>query len=152
GRRAQIFEYSMTPEERSLYDDVTTYLLQPQLYAFRGSQRQLLLISFHRLMASSVPALARSLMKVAERLKRLLMRGSSSQTDGTLLAELEEEDVEIEEEEREAPEPRLVKAELERVLSFITRADALPRDSKADKLLEVMNVIRQRLPERGRLV
>lgn len=155
GRRAQIFEYSMTPEEKSLYDDITTYLLQPQLFAFRGNQRQLLLISFHRLMASSVPALASSLRKVAERLKRLLRVGPSHQTDAaTLLDDLEEEAVEseTEEEKAELPEPRLVQAELERVLNFITRADALPRDSKADKVLEVMNVIRQRPSERGRLV
>jgi hypothetical protein len=155
GRRAQIFEYSMTLEEKLLYDDVTAYLLEPQLFAFRGSQRQLLLISFHRLMASSVPALASSLRKVAERLKRLLRVPPSDQADvGTLLDDLEEEDVgsEAEEETVDLPEPRVVKAELERVLNFISRAEFLPRDSKAEKLLEVMNVIRQRPPERGRLV
>jgi SNF2 family DNA or RNA helicase len=38
-RHAQIFEYSMTPQEKSLYDDVTAYLLEPQLLAFRGNQR-----------------------------------------------------------------------------------------------------------------
>ena len=32
-RRAQIFEYSMTPPEKSLYDDVTAYLLGPHLIA-----------------------------------------------------------------------------------------------------------------------
>jgi hypothetical protein len=26
-RRAQIFEYSMTPKEKSLYDEVTAYLV-----------------------------------------------------------------------------------------------------------------------------
>ena len=71
-RRAQIFEYSMTQQEKSLYDDVTAYLLEPQLLAFRGNQRRLLLIGFHRLMASSVPALANSLKKVAERLSGML--------------------------------------------------------------------------------
>ena len=56
-RCAQIFEYSMTPKEKLLYDKVTAYLLEPQLFAFRGNQRQLLLIGFHRLMGSSVAAL-----------------------------------------------------------------------------------------------
>ena len=55
----------MSDDERSLYDDVTEYLLQPTLYAFAGSQRRLLLIGFHRRMASSIPALAASLENVA---------------------------------------------------------------------------------------
>src|SRR6201997_147709 len=35
GRRCQIFEYAMAPKEKSLYDDVTAYLLEPQLFTFR---------------------------------------------------------------------------------------------------------------------
>ena len=52
-RRALLLEYRMSPEERQVYDDVTRYLLEPNICAFSGNQRQLLLISFHRLMASS---------------------------------------------------------------------------------------------------
>ena len=59
-RRCRLYEYEMSSDERSLYDDVTEYLLQPSLYAFAGSQRRLLLIGFHRRMASSIPALAAS--------------------------------------------------------------------------------------------
>src|SRR5262249_2596450 len=44
GRHAQLFEYSMTPEEKQLYDDVTAYLLESGICAFRGNQRRLLLI------------------------------------------------------------------------------------------------------------
>ena len=47
----------MTAKEKSLYDEVTAYLLEPQLFAFRGNQRRLLLIGFHRLMGSSIAAL-----------------------------------------------------------------------------------------------
>ena len=70
-RRCRLYEYAMSDDERSLYDDVTEYLLQPSLYAFAGRQRRLLLIGFHRRMASSIPALASSLEKVAARLRRL---------------------------------------------------------------------------------
>ena len=65
GRQARLFEYPMSPAEKSLYDDVTQYLLEPGILAFQGSQRQLLLLSFHRLMASSTRALAASLEGVA---------------------------------------------------------------------------------------
>ena len=70
-RRCRLYEYAMSDDERSLYDDVTEYLLQPSLYAFSGRQRRLLLIGFHRRMASSIPALAASLENVAARLRRL---------------------------------------------------------------------------------
>ncbi len=70
-RRCRLYEYAMSEAERSLYDDVTEYLLEPSLYAFAGRQRRLLLIGFHRRMASSIPALAASLENVARRLRRL---------------------------------------------------------------------------------
>lgn len=72
-RQARLFEYSMAPPERSLYDEVTRYLLEPDLCAFRGGQRRLLLLGFHRRMASSLEALATSLEAVAERLEGMLL-------------------------------------------------------------------------------
>lgn len=156
GRRAQIFDYTMSPEEKSLYDDVTAYLLEPQLQAFRGNQRQLLLIGFHRLMASSVAALAASLKKVAQRLE-LLARGAAPDT--SLLRDLDDEDLRLSfdeeeeaEEKQEPADPDRAAKELERVRQFIRRAETLPRDSKADKLLEVMRIIGERSPDRRRAV
>src|SRR5215472_8557700 len=95
-RRCRLYEYEMSSDERSLYDDVTEYLLQPLLYAFAGSQRRLLLIGFHRRMASSIPALAASLENVATRLRRL--QGGLSSNDAVIkeFRDLEDED-EIEE-------------------------------------------------------
>jgi superfamily II DNA or RNA helicase len=156
-RRAQLFHYSMAPREKALYDDVTAYLLEPQLLAFRGNQRQLLLIGFHRLMASSVAALAESLCKVAQRLERL---ASGEQPDyKAFLEDLEDEDIrftledpEAQEEERTAPDPAAVANELRRVRDFIQRAETLPRDSKAEKLLEVMRIIGDRPAESRRVV
>ncbi len=72
-RQARLFEYSMGPEERALYEDVSRYLLGADLCAFRGGQRKLMLLSFRRLMASSLEALAQSLEKVAERLEGMLL-------------------------------------------------------------------------------
>lgn len=60
GREARLFEYAMAPDEKSLYDDVTQYLLEPRILAFEGRHRQLLLLGFHRLMASSNAALAQA--------------------------------------------------------------------------------------------
>ena len=74
GREARLFEYAMAPDEKSLYDDVTQYLLEPGILAFEGRHRQLLLLGFHRRMASSNAALAASLRGVAQRLGRMLER------------------------------------------------------------------------------
>jgi adenine-specific DNA-methyltransferase len=147
-RQAQLFEYTMSPEERSLYDDVTAYLLEPSLYAFRGKQRQLLLIAFHRGMASSLRALSRSLEKVADRLRRLRDGRHDEAADLEAIAEDLDNDEELPpEEEPEEPSPpkaaRTVAAELARVESFIGRARALPTDSKARTLLKAVELVAQ---------
>lgn len=59
-REARLFNYAMNPAERALYDDVTRYLLEPGIQAFQGKHRQLLLLGFHRRLASSTRALAAS--------------------------------------------------------------------------------------------
>ena len=71
-RPPRVFEYAMSPEEKALYDDVTAWLMREDLFAFRGNQRHLLLIGFHRRMASSLAALSVSLQRVAQRLRERL--------------------------------------------------------------------------------
>ena len=119
-RRCRLYEYAMSDAERSLYDDVTEYLLEPSLYAFAGRQRRLLLIGFHRRMASSIPALAASLENVAARLRRLQAGLGSDDTVINVLRDLEDED-EIEEPSEEPAPPidrATLAAELVRVEEF----------------------------------
>src|ERR1700686_2733984 len=142
-RRCRLYESAMSDAERSLYDDVTEYLLQPSLYAFAGRQRRLLLIGFHRRMASSISALAASLENVAARLRRLQAGLRSDDTVIDVLRDLEDED-EIEESPDEAP-PRIdrasLAAELGRVEDFVARARSLPNDAKARSFQEAIKVI-----------
>jgi superfamily II DNA or RNA helicase len=153
GRRAQIFEYSMTPKEKLLYDQVTAYLLEPQLFAFRGNQRRLLLIGFHRLMGSSIAALTSSLGKVAARLDQMI-KGLSTEPSTVLLDDLDDDELRTEPgiEDEPAADPRFIEKELGRVRSFISLAESLHRDSKAEKLLDVIRVIRERPAGRQRAV
>src|SRR3984885_10345732 len=129
-RRCRLYEYGMSAAERSLYEDVTEYLLEPALNAFAGSQRKLMLISFHRRMASSIEALAASLDNVAARLRRMQLGQQTDDTAFTLLRDLEDE----EEVEQDPPEtlqelePATVAEELRRVESFVARAQSLPDD------------------------
>src|SRR5271156_2340422 len=142
-RRCRLYEYAMSDAERSLYDDVTEYLLEPSLHAFSGRQRRLLLIGFHRRMASSIPALAASLENVAARLRRL---GAGQPVIGEATEVLHdlEEDQEVEESSEEAPVPvnrEAVAAELALVEDFVARAQSLPHDAKARSFQDAIRVV-----------
>ncbi len=164
-RCSRIFEYAMRPEEKGLYDDVTAWLMRKDLYAFRGSQRHLLLIAFHRRMASSLEALSVSLRRVAQRLRdRLTSRGYTIRDDGTqLLRELSDDlegnlesesnddinddgpEAESESDHKPVPEAdERLQAELNVVEGFAARAAALSHDSKARRLLDALRIIRER--------
>jgi hypothetical protein len=162
-RHSRVFEYSMSLDEKALYDEVTAWLMREDLSAFRGSQRHLLLIGFHRRMASSLEALSVSLQRVAQRLReKLEARGYQINEDGTLFREmaadleddLEPDAVGDEDEGSEAPprdEPMPVpeadeKIRLERevVEGFAARAAALSHDSKARRLLDALRIIAER--------
>src|SRR5688572_17506586 len=142
-RRCRLYEYAMSDDERSLYDDVTEYLLQPTLHAFAGSQRRLLLIGFHRRMASSIPALASSLENVATRLRRLQSGLATEETVIDVYRDLEDEG-ELEEtieETMPAADPPVLAAELARVEGFIARAKSLPDDAKARSFKDAIRVV-----------
>jgi adenine-specific DNA-methyltransferase len=156
-RHAQSFDYAMSPAEKSLYDDVTKYLLEPGILAFKGNQRQLLLLGFHRRMGSSTRALAASLAGVAARLRRKIRGQDSKHADAEdarqLAEDLESEDIELAEEPgrvgspelQAADDPRALQAELHRVEDFIRRAEALGNDdSKFRALLRALVVVTER--------
>lgn len=151
-RRCRLYEYAMSDDERSLYDDVTEYLLQPSLYAFAGSQRRLLLIGFHRRMASSIPALAASLENVAARLRRMCGKSGSNDAAKIIYQDLEDEDElpEVLEEPASATDDSGVLAELARVETFIKRAKSLPHDAKARSFQDAIRVVLNLGKEGGR--
>ena len=165
GREARLYSYRMSAAEKTLYDDVTDYLLEPELFAFSGRARKLLLIGFHRRMASSNAALAASLTGVAARLRRLL--GNTVPHDAQDLDDLEEDADELAlTEDAQGPEtgspadsphvPRInkaaVQAELDRVEGFVRRAKALPADSKAESLVKVVQLVMARAPDRRKVL
>ena len=143
-RRCRLYEYAMSDDERSLYNDVTEYLLEPSLFAFSGRQRRLLLIGFHRRMASSLSALAASLENVAARLRRLQQGLGTDDTVASVVRDLEDDEAEIEEPSEESNptiDRAALSAELARVETFIARARSLPHDAKARSFQEAIKVI-----------
>ncbi|MGE0703839.1 MAG: helicase-related protein, partial [Vicinamibacterales bacterium] len=147
-RRCRLYEYEMSSDERSLYDDVTEYLMQPSLYAFTGSQRRLLLIGFHRRMASSIPALAASLENVAGRLRQMAA-GRQMAKAADDLTDLEDDDG-VDEANQKPAEPdtpgiavdrKAVESELALVETFVKRAKSLPHDAKARSFQDAIRVV-----------
>ena len=148
-RQARLFEYAMSAEEKALYDDVTTYLLEPGIVAFQGSHRQLLLVGFHRLMASSTRALASSLDKVAARLRRALEADAGGDAESeaqALLGDLEDDEkvTAAEEDTRISASPEAIRAELVRIEGLARRAHDLREDSKVRALLQAVDVVIER--------
>ncbi len=150
-RRAQLFEYTMTPEEKALYDDLTRFLMDPLLVAFRGSHRRLLILVFHRQMASSIRALAASLQNVAKRLHKMLeltpIEALAAEAEAAV-GDLEERPEATEVDDGAPPAPGRVEAELARVEELLERAHALPLDSKAEALIKAVRMVFSRA-ERG---
>src|SRR5262249_52038459 len=142
-RRCRLYEYSMSDAERSLYNDVTEYLLEPSIYAFAGRQRRLLLIGFHRRMASSIQAFAASLENVASRLRRLQDGAPSNDTINEMLGDLEDKEEIEESSDQSTPTPvnSALAAELARVEDFVVRARSLPDDAKAHSFQDAIKVI-----------
>jgi superfamily II DNA or RNA helicase len=147
-RRCRLFEYAMSTGERALYDDVTEYLLEPSLFAFSGRQRRLLLIGFHRRMASSIPALAASLENVAARLRRLAAGRGAGDEAAAMFRDLEDEEEELPPPVQDEPAPAAdrggVLAELARVEELLARALSLPSDAKARSFLEAIRLVLDR--------
>ena len=142
-RSCRLFEYTMQPDERALYDDVTRWLLEPDLVAFSGGSRHLLLLGFHRRMASSTAALAASLERVCARLDRFAHGDSVDDVAiREFLADLEEDadDLDAEAAATPASDERSGRArtELERVRTFAGRARRLGPGAKAAALLQAL--------------
>lgn len=146
-RRCRLYEYAMSSDERALYDDVTEYLLEPLLFAFSGRQRRLLLIGFHRRMASSIPALAASLANVAARLRRLAAGQGTDDTAAAMLRDLEDEEelsTPVEDETSPPVDRNGLLAELARVEGLLARARSLPSDTKARSFQEAIRLVLDR--------
>ena len=146
-RQARLFEYPMAEDERSLYKDVTAYAMSRNIAGFRGNQRRLLLIGFHRRMASSAAALAASLEKVAARLRRVL-DGLPPDHDlaDEIIRDLEDEELRDVGDEGNDGEPaplspEAIRGELATVEDFIGRAKRLGIQGKARSLLDAARLI-----------
>lgn len=134
--------YAPGTEEQSFYDDFTAWLSRKDLFSVPASQRALLTLVLHKLLASSTFAVQNALDRIEQRLTDL-----SAELDfDTVLDDLDGMDEEAEEWDEEADDsaklldPAAVARELAEVREFKRRVRAIGSNAKGDKLLTALEL------------
>ncbi len=134
--------YAPGTEEQSFYDDFTAWLSRKDLFSVPASQRALLTLVLHKLLASSTFAVQNALDRIEQRLTDL----SAELEFDTVLDDLDgmdEEAEEWDEEEHDSaklPDPQAVARELAEVREFKRRVRAIGSNAKGDKLLTALEL------------
>lgn len=155
--------FSPTDDEHALYEAISTFLLREQSYALPRRQRHLTGLILRKLLASSPSAVVGTLQIIRERLQRLLDQGEEPADDATTLLttlidseELEDEyledgqdDVPEENDRRDGVDIAALRLEIAEIDGFIARAAVLGRDTKAQALLQAVDIGFARMAELG---
>lgn len=151
-------DFTPTEGEQRLYDLVSSYLQRESLNALPSSQRKLMTLVLRKLLASSTFAIAGTLKRLAERLRRAA--GDDGEEIEAAIAEDYEGYGELEEEwkegeENEEPEnPQTagntaLQQELRDLLDYHSLAESITENAKGKALLEALQNGFARLAELG---
>lgn len=143
--------------EAQLYEEVSAYLQREVLVALPNARRKLITLIMRKLLASSSAAIGATLSKFVERLsdqtKLPLPVEETLAEDFETLNELDEEwseDGKAEDANATSTEARQhAKTELADLQRFVRLAQAVERDSKASKLVEVLPLAFRLAQEKG---
>lgn len=141
-------EFYPTDSEQKLYDLVSGYLQEDELYALPNSQRKLMTLILRRLLASSTFAISGTLSGLANKLddiinknERLLNPEQIITDDYEMYDELVDEWDEEEEEENKIytqEEIAKIKSESEKLKTFYELAKSIVKNSKGEVLLTAL--------------
>lgn len=148
-RHAILQEYTPTPDEERLYNEVSDYLQTDKLYALPDGQRTLITMVLRKLLASSSFAIAGTLESLINRLNDLLsgVEAELSLDDYDGFDELTDEEDSSDEEDGNGEDILTadlvrdregIKAELERLKGFSELASSIKTNSKGDNLLSAL--------------
>lgn len=176
-RKALTQPFNPTDDEQALYERISAFLQKEDSYALPKQQRHLTGLILRKLLASSAPAVAATLVTIRERLHGLLT-ADKAEDDGSQLVErlIAEDDLEqdyLEEEASEADEDTetsttapaedgkpgtakdayavraAITAEIAELTAFIDAAQALQTDTKAQALLKALTLGFNKMAELG---
>ncbi len=152
-RHALVQEFTPSDNEQRLYDLVSDYLQQPNLYALPSSQRQLMTLMLRKLLASSTYAISDTLAGLAQKLESAETESEAAgipqefAENFELLPEIEDEWAEDDEDSEEivkkpitlTPEQREERRrEIARLREFHELARSIQRNSKGEQLLTAL--------------
>jgi SNF2 family DNA or RNA helicase len=155
-RHALVQEFIPSDDEQRLYNLVSDYLQEPNLYALPSSQRKLMTLMLRKLLASSTQAISGTLAGLAAKLEFAEQQSTEVEIapefaeNFELLPELEEEwaeeDEDSEHEPTEAKTPLILtpeqraerRQEIIRLREFHALAVSIQENSKGEKLLTAL--------------
>jgi superfamily II DNA/RNA helicase len=151
-RHALVQEFVPSSEEQRLYDLVSDYLQQPNLYALPASQRQLMTLILRKLLASSTVAISSTLEGLAQKLESAVAASENVNTVPEELSENWEELDELADEwdeddnnensqqkQKLTPEQIIeVRKEIAQLREFYALAKSIIKNSKGEALLTAL--------------
>lgn len=142
-------EFMATDTEQQLYDEVSEFLRNDNIYAIPVSQKMLTTMIIRKILASSTYALLGTLQTIKQRLEALLTSSEAEQLSLDVLFtedELEDIDEELlenaeasEETEAEKIDIERLKKEIAHIDHFIELAESISQDTKATALLKALS-------------
>lgn len=150
-RHAVLFEYYPTEAEDRLYNWVSEYLQEDELYALPSGQRNLITMVLRKLLASSSFAISGTLNTMIDRLEKLQdgIQTQLDMDDYDTFAELKDEDEEdIIGDELQA-DIEGIEREKARLQEFLDLAKSITQNSKGEQLLTALECGFERTQELG---
>lgn len=170
-RKSMTFDFTPTDEEVELYEKVSSYLQHDEVAAINTTQRNLMILVYRKLLASSSFAIAGTLKKLIESLeKELKLRAeennlkiepeitSGEAEDEGIEEELEDAEVEISEQQIKPEKPRIdakkfsdedVQREIEELTDYYKLAVSIEKNSKGAALILALKSIFAFAKEKG---
>ncbi|QQG46539.1 MAG: DEAD/DEAH box helicase [Candidatus Niyogibacteria bacterium] len=156
-RTSMTFDFTPTEEEVELYEKVSAYLQRPNVAAITATQRNLMILVYRKLLASSSFAIADTLKKLSENLKNeLKLRNKEavaeelnpeSTADEGLLEEFEESELEGVEQGQKKEKQRVddtfsdddIKKEIEELEGYYSLAVKIKENTKGKALINALS-------------
>jgi ERCC4-related helicase len=156
-RTSMTFDFTPTVEEVELYEKVSAYLQRPDVAAITATQRNLMVLVYRKLLASSSFAIVDTLKKLSENLKNeLKLRNKETMAeklnpeaiaDGGLLEESEEFELEGIEQNQKKEKQRVnkafsdddIKKEIEELEEYYSLATKIKENTKGKALINALS-------------
>jgi len=155
-RTSMTFDFTPTDEEVELYEKVSAYLQRPDVAAITATQRNLMVLVYRKLLASSSFAIAGTLKKLSENLKNELKlrekeplveeANPESITDEGLVEEFEESELESAEQSQKKEKQRVgstfsdedIKEEILELEGYYYLANKIKENTKGRALITAL--------------